>query len=80
MAVAVIFNFACFSCLAQLDMGHSIHQTLPRRSLEEFFLGHFFCLDCCIVCRMACCKIMKIVAIECNKAKWRTRKDESAYI
>jgi hypothetical protein len=63
--IAIIVNFARFSHLAELDMGHSIHQTLLGRSLEELYLDHFFCLDCRIVCRMDCCKIVKIVAFGC---------------
>jgi hypothetical protein len=62
--VAAIFNPARFSCMVELDMGHSIHQTLPGRSLEEFFLGHFICLVHHIGCWMDCGKIMMIVDLE----------------
>jgi hypothetical protein len=56
--VAAIFNPARFSCMVELDMGHSIHQTLPGKSVEEFFLDHFICLDHHIVSWMDGCQIM----------------------
>ena len=62
--VAAIFSAARFSCMAELDVGYSIHQTLPGRSLEEFFLGHFICLGHHIVRWMDGCKIMMAAEID----------------